>query len=310
MLVHPGVPGRGEYGYSRRPPEYFTSVDDSGRVYAGWTNDVQYNSGSIVLARRLSGGGWTLDSLTGLALGGMPVSFLVTRSGEAHVAWWTAIYTTGWTLHHSQAGPRDRLFFRRRTFDSPCDYAGYVVLVADSREVVHAAFDDGAAGIGYLRDPVGGPDTVVHFRPGSLIAPGIHGVLEGFTKQPCVFLDAADNLWIAGKVPDVTLLKVDCRVTSVARVETGVGECPKLSQNFPNPFNPSTMIGYVIPDRSHVTIAVFNTLGQQVAILQNGEQDAGYHELPFNASHLPSGLYFYRLQAGSYIETRKCLLLK
>jgi hypothetical protein len=59
-----------------------------------------------------------------------------------------------------------------------------------------------------------------------------------------------------------------------------------------------------------VTLTVFNTLGQQVAVLQNGEQEAGYHSVRFDGSRLASGVYFYRLQAGTYVETRKLVLLR
>jgi len=83
-----------------------------------------------------------------------------------------------------------------------------------------------------------------------------------------------------------------------------------LLQNYPNPFNPSTTIRYGLPNRSRVTLAVSNTLGQQVLQLVNGEMEAGFHEVRFNGDGLSSGLYFYRMQAGSYVETKKLILTK
>ena len=83
-----------------------------------------------------------------------------------------------------------------------------------------------------------------------------------------------------------------------------------LEQNYPNPFNPSTTIRYGLPGHSPVTLNVFNTLGQQVATLVEGEQEAGYHSVRFDATNLASGVYFYRLQAGVFVQTRKFLFLK
>jgi len=98
---------------------------------------------------------------------------------------------------------------------------------------------------------------------------------------------------------------------------TGISEQPQstplsyiLEQNFPNPFNPSTTIRYGLPHKSVVRLSVFNTLGQQVALLQNGGQEAGYHEVRFDGSGLSSGVYFYRLHAGSFVETRKLLMVR
>jgi hypothetical protein len=83
-----------------------------------------------------------------------------------------------------------------------------------------------------------------------------------------------------------------------------------LLQNYPNPFNPSTTINYQIPEISFVTFKVFDVLGREVSTIVNEERSAGSYEFEFNAIALPSGIYFYRLQAGSFVETKKMVLLR
>jgi hypothetical protein len=85
---------------------------------------------------------------------------------------------------------------------------------------------------------------------------------------------------------------------------------PFLDQNYPNPFNPTTTIGYALPWRSRVTLSVYTALGQIVTTIVNGEEQAGYHEVRFDGIGLASGVYFYRLQAGSFVKTMKALILR
>ena len=83
-----------------------------------------------------------------------------------------------------------------------------------------------------------------------------------------------------------------------------------LFQNHPNPFNPSTIISYSIPKRSHVTIKVFDLLGRQVAELVNEDKPAGNYNVTFDGSKLSSGVYFYSITAGSVRQTKKMMLVK
>jgi hypothetical protein len=83
-----------------------------------------------------------------------------------------------------------------------------------------------------------------------------------------------------------------------------------LYGNFPNPFNPTTTIQYELPMRTKVTLRVFNILGQQVALLADGQKEAGRYSVTWNASNVPSGVYFYRLEAGAFVQSRKMLLVK
>jgi len=83
-----------------------------------------------------------------------------------------------------------------------------------------------------------------------------------------------------------------------------------LEQNYPNPFNPTTKIGYSIPEMSKIILTVFNPVGEKIATLVNETKDAGNYEMIWNAEGIPNGVYFYRLQADDFVETKKMMLLK
>jgi hypothetical protein len=83
-----------------------------------------------------------------------------------------------------------------------------------------------------------------------------------------------------------------------------------LSQNYPNPFNPSTKINYTLPEKSNVSLKVYDMLGREVANLINATQEAGNHSVNFNASKLASGMYVYTLRSGNNVMSKKLMLLK
>ncbi len=99
-------------------------------------------------------------------------------------------------------------------------------------------------------------------------------------------------------------------VTKVTNPLTSKANAFQLFQNYPNPFNPTTTISYSLPKKSRVALNVYDVLGREVVTLVNKEMEAGTHSQLLNALNLPSGIYFYRIEAGYYTQTKKFLLLK
>lgn len=147
------------------------------------------------------------------------------------------------------------------------------------------------------------------------------------TKTITVFNDVQDQGWeiaVNGQPTSVTfdpdnwILKDIVGTTSIE----DVNEIPttfSLSQNYPNPFNPSTLIGYQLPEASHVSLKIYDELGREIATLVNEYQQTGNYNFQFSISNLPagrqssqlsSGVYFYTLKAGEFVETKKMILLK
>jgi hypothetical protein len=116
--------------------------------------------------------------------------------------------------------------------------------------------------------------------------------------------------------PDNTLLTtIYCGThtfTPTAVGDDGAGLPTKFSlgQNYPNPFNPTTTIEYALPAGANVKLTVSDLLGREIATLVNEFQGAGSHSVQFSAANLPSGVYYYTVQAGTYVGTKKMLLLK
>ena len=108
----------------------------------------------------------------------------------------------------------------------------------------------------------------------------------------------------SNRLESSTVLAVDDRKTVVLPSRYA------LSQNYPNPFNPSTTFTYTLPHLEHVRLAIFNIIGQEIAVLIDGEKPPGTYTAVWNAASLASGVYFFRLRAGGYEETKKLILAK
>lgn len=105
-------------------------------------------------------------------------------------------------------------------------------------------------------------------------------------------------------------LTVTYTATTSAEQTASIPLQTRLAQNFPNPFNPSTSVGYQLSGASPVSLRIFDMLGKEVATLVEREQAAGAHTVTWNAGNLPSGTYIYRIMAGNYVESRTMQLLK
>lgn len=163
--------------------------------------------------------------------------------------------------------------------------------------------------------------------------PGGGGFPMTFRWNPAVINAICDGAWLQDEFGGVifrarmhevesfvldnsailSALLVVGRTIFVGDVETRAGQTPErfnLEQNYPNPFNPETKIRFDLPSREFVTLKVFNSVGQEVETLVSGEFVPGIYSVEFDASDLSSGVYYYRIHAGDFVQTKKLLLLR
>ena len=118
------------------------------------------------------------------------------------------------------------------------------------------------------------------------------------------------NFTTAGDVVSAYIARWNSAASRIEQISADVPKTFLLEQNYPNPFNPSTTIRYQLPVASEVKLEVYDVLGKKVATLVSERQAAGYYQYVWNANGLTSGVYFYRLQAGGFVETKKMMLVK
>ncbi len=185
--------------------------------------------------------------------------------------------------------------------------------------------NDGWNIIGSISDPIA-VSSIISDPPG-IVTSSFFGYNDSYVISDTIY--PGRGYWIKINQSGKLILSSNTSVASTANIKilptsempppppsnenSGVNYLPKvfsLAQNYPNPFNPLTSIRYGVPEKSHVTMSVYNTLGQCVVLLVDEKQEAGYHEVTFDGSGLTSGVYFYRLQAGDFVQTKKLLLMK
>ena len=143
---------------------------------------------------------------------------------------------------------------------------------------------------------------------------GLKGV--GAQTNTLILIDTINALGTTvGSTGVSGLLAITMRTDSIVvsineQAPATVPESYVLAQNYPNPFNPSTQIEFALPKASHVKLEIYNVMGELITTLVDGTRQAGHYSARFDATGLASGLYFYRLQAGEFVDTKKLLLLK
>lgn len=157
------------------------------------------------------------------------------------------------------------------------------------------------------------PDSGNHTRNlqfvDSLAARGIFNTFSDITLAP----GARHDYGYADIHASKSLIKHWETFQKTTSINDNIAAIPnniELFQNYPNPFNPSTTIKYGLKERTNVELKIFDIIGREVETLVNEERTPGTYESNWNAANLPSGIYFYRLQAGSFVETKKMVLLK
>jgi hypothetical protein len=159
-----------------------------------------------------------------------------------------------------------------------------------------------------------GPSTNPVFNGANELAQVVFGGANNTALQYDLYADlksGANAIKLDAGTASLTVDKIDYyQVSTAVSAERERPSGFALNQNYPNPFNPATTISFQIPNAARVKLTVFNVLGQQVATLVDNQMNAGMHAVSFDASRLASGMYFYRIEAGSFAATKKMMLVK
>jgi hypothetical protein len=126
------------------------------------------------------------------------------------------------------------------------------------------------------------------------------------------FRDSCDSSlnWDGWYVDNINVTAFQTVPTSVGNSNALIPDKYELNQNYPNPFNPATKINFALPKDGFVKITIFDLLGREIRTLVNESKTAGYYSVDFSGENLSSGFYFYKMETGSFVETKKMMLIK
>jgi hypothetical protein len=278
-------------------------VDNTSAVHVGWTEKRSYPQMKFFHLKSM-GSSVRVDSSLSYSSWGGWARFAVSPNNQVHAAW--PVYENGsrWAVYYSsEASPP--LFSTVRVFRSMY-YADPLFLFVSPSGVAKSVLSNN--GVKYLKNMQNGPD--------SLVSGPSPGYIRSDGSKPAI-LDNRDRVWVAyaknqpGNPYDyeIWLLRFLEETSNAGEARTTILRF-FLAQNYPNPFNPATTIKFVIPQAGFVSLKVFDILGKEVAMLVDEEMVRGEHKVTLDASGLSSGVYFYRLSTGGFMQTRKLVLLR
>jgi S-formylglutathione hydrolase FrmB len=282
------------------------AVDGNGNVYVtgySWVSKsssdyatIKYNSaGDTLWVRRYNGHGNSNNYASSLAVDG---------SGNVYVTGNSQDSDTGYdfaTIKYNSNG--DTLWTRRYNGSTNHDdWAISLALDGSGNVYVTGSSDSSIVTIRYSTN--GNEEWIAKYR-----------YTNGWSSPVGIRVDASGNVFVSGTSTGTdgsvyTTIKYSQTPNAINDYVSTIPVNFFLSQNYPNPFNPSTTIRYSLPSSANVKLSVYDLLGREIATLVNEEQSAGWKEVQWNAGRVSSGIYFYKLTTGSFVEVKKMMVLK